>query len=134
MDAKITDLIGQTLTKIEGGTPKDIFMILTTAEGNVYVMEHYQDCCERVEIEELIGDLNDLLNSPLLDAREESNQQRPEGFKHTYTSNGVVYDSEPDSETWTFYKFQTIKGSVTVRWCGTSNGYYSERVDFYKKD
>lgn len=39
-----------------------------------------------------------------------------------------------ESFTWTFYLIQTNKGHVTLRWLGSSNGYYSESVRFARVD
>lgn len=87
-------------------------LVFTLVDGQTLTLFHEQDCCESVYIESVDGDLNDLVMSPLTQAEESSNQENTE-----YGSN-----------TWTFYKFATVKGFVTVRWCGSSNGYYSESV------
>lgn len=83
-----------------------------------YKMEHRQDCCENVYIDDIVGDINDLVDTPILDAYESTNNENP----------------KPNSEsfTWTFYNISTIKGSVTIKWYGASNGYYSETADLYK--
>lgn len=112
----VSELLGKTLTECEQiGNDKIIF---TCSDGSQYKMFHDYDCCESVYIEDVCGELSDLVGSPLLMAEEVSNDQ-PESHK-----------SEDDSETWTFYKFATIKGFVDIRWHGSSNGYYSESVDF----
>ena len=86
--------------------------------GREFMFYHIQHCCENVYISDVVGDLDDLVGSPLLQIEEVSSDDvSPLSNYH-------------DSFTWTFYKFATIKGSVTVKWYGTSNGYYSERVDF----
>lgn len=110
----IEELIGKTLVNIEN--IDDEALIFKCSNGEKYKMYHDQDCCEHVAIEDITGDLNNLLNSPLVMAEETTDEG--ENRWGTYT--------------WTFYKFATIKGYVTIRWYGESNGYYSESVNIEK--
>jgi hypothetical protein len=109
----INYLIGKVCFKITQIDDEELRFYLNN--GKVLTMYHSQDCCESVTIEDICGDLYDLCNTPILRAEESIN------------------DSE-EGETWTFYKIATIKGWVDIRWYGTSNGYYSERVDFELDD
>jgi hypothetical protein len=118
--ANVQELIGKTLTKvIKSGLDDEIFFIVNNEEA--YKMYHDQSCCECVTIEDICGDLNDLVGSPIIVAEEASNSEERE-----------ERDYDDDSFTWTFYKLATNKGYVTIRWYGSSNGYYSESVDFEK--
>lgn len=114
-------LIGKTITGIDGGVNSDQLRF-HTSDGEEYYMEHMQDCCESVSIEDICGDLADLLNSSILQAEESTSDENPEGITKEYQ----------DSFTWTFYRIATNKGSVVIRWYGESNGYYSESVNFRK--
>lgn len=117
--ADVNVLLGKTLVKAEQLEFSQI--VFHTSDGEEYKMYHQQGCCECVTIEDICGNLDDLVGSPLLVAEEVSNADDP-GPLGTYD----------ESYLWTFYKFATIKGSVTMRWYGTSNGYYSESVDFVR--
>jgi len=107
------ELLGRTLYKAEQDGDE---LILYLSNTNFVRFYHSQDCCESVYIEDICGDLNDLVGEPLLVAEEVSDYDAE-----------PLYESE-ESYTWTFYKFATRKGYVDVRWYGSSNGYYSESV------
>ncbi len=121
----INELVGKTLTEVKQNGNELIFV---TDKGDRYKMYHGQDCCESVSIEDINGDLNDLIGTPILKAEEVSNYEptSKEDVERTKEANNW------GSCTWTFYKFATIKGYVDIRWYGESNGYYSESVDFIK--
>ena len=113
-------LVGKTLVRAERGMwSNGDEVVFVTNTGEFYTMRHEQDCCESVDIEDICGDLADLVGSPIIMAEESCNSTDP-----------PREDDQKESYTWTFYKFATAKGYVTIRWLGFSNGYYSESVKF----
>ena len=105
------ELLGRTLYRV---SQHDDELVLYLSDTNYVRFYHQQDCCESVYIEDICGDLKDLVGAPLLVAEEVSDYEGENTGEESYT--------------WTFYRFATRKGWVTVRWYGSSNGYYSESV------
>ena len=115
---KFEILKGKTLTSIENMDKEELVFIVSRREK--YLLYHDQDCCESVTIEDIAGDLDDLIGSPIVMAEEAISYKNPEG---------ITIENQ-DSFKWTFYKLATVKGYVTIRWYSESKGYYSESVDF----
>lgn len=114
----IAEMVGKTFSRVTGGVGDGELVFENDQER--YVFYHEQDCCESVAIEDIVGELSDLVGEPLLMAEEVSGYTGPE-------------PEYADSYTWTFYKFATRRGYVDVRWLGESNGYYSESVDLIRE-
>lgn len=114
-------LKGHTLTEItkENGIGYDERIRFVSQSGDVFLMYHDQDCCESVHLEDVTGEFDDLIGHPILIANE--------------TSDSHTDEKWGDEEEWTFYTLATVKGTVTLRWYGTSNGYYSTSVYLYKE-
>ena len=113
----MAQMLGKTFVQVSGSVDSDE-MLFETAQGERFLFAHMQDCCETVRINDIVGDLQDLVGEPLLIAEEVSGATEPD-------------EEHYESYTYTFYKFATRKGYVDVRWLGESNGYYSEGVDLF---
>ena len=117
----IKDLIGKTFDEVyvvkneDTGDQEELHFKNKTEH---YYFFHEQDCCEKVFIYDICGNIFDLQGSEIIEAEEAIGKN--------------IYDNNLVSVTWTFYKFRTQNGCVVVRWLGESNGYYSEHVDFKK--
>lgn len=111
-------LIGLIITQVVGLHDGSDHVTIKTLCGREFHMYHEQDCCESVSILDICGDPADICNSEILMAEESTNSEDP------------PMEGSDESYLWTFYKLSTIKGSITIRWYGESNGYYSEEVSF----
>lgn len=100
---------------IESITKTDDKLVFHASDGRNFKFSHSQNCCESVYIEDITGDLDDLIGSPLVEAELTSNIDR---------------SGKSDLVIWSFYRYATAKGTVTVRWIGESNGYYSVSVSY----
>lgn len=109
----LSDLVGKVVQSVVGSKGDEEF-ILTFQDGSMLKLHHEQDCCEHVYLEDIVGDVQDLIGHTLLVSEEVSS---------------VRDSSDWGTTTWTYYRFATRKGWVDLRWCGESNGYYSESVD-----
>lgn len=111
-----TTLKGRKIVDIEGLHDGSECVKFLLDDGSLFVMDHTNECCEYVRLVDCIGDdvEANIIGWEILDA---------------YESVNVSTDNEDDSQTWTFYRITTMSGSITLRWLGESNGYYSERVD-----
>lgn len=123
---KVEGLLGRTLVKVEERSNGEE-LVFTLDDGDKYALYHEQDCCESVQIEDVIGNLDDLVGSPLIEASETESESDGKGAEPPPEGRG--YEG---SWTWTYYRFATAKGVVTVRWYGESNGYYNEHPNFGK--
>lgn len=107
-----SDLLDKILISVEANLLAHE-VVFTCQDNTIYKLYHGQDCCEEVRLEDVTGDINDLLNSPIKMAEVVSSQ-----------------DDEQNFICWSFYKLATEKGYVTFRWMSDENSNYSTEVSF----
>mgnify|MGYP001809990637 FL=1 len=90
LDANISDLIGLTMKSVA----KDNDMIsFESIDGRKFTLEHNQNCCEEVVIQEIVGDLTNLIGQPIL-----------------------CVEKVEDESFSARVKFETNKGTVFISW------------------
>jgi hypothetical protein len=112
-------MVGKTIVRIDGLAEGSKLVTFHCLDGSAFRMLHDQECCESVELVDVdepasIGD--GLVRSASM---------------ATFDASSV---GKNDSETWTFYKIAIGWSVLCLRWCGSSNGCYSEKVSFEQRE
>lgn len=126
-----TTLRGLTLKSLTLNKTGESRVTLETTCGRTFVLYHSQDCCESVTIYDTKGAKAKVIGVPLLKVTEAllsggSGRGHDDEWPEDASDDGY----RDESWTWTIYTFHTDKGTYTIRWLGSSNGYYSESVSF----
>ena len=117
---ELSELQGKTIKDITGLDQGSDAVKITTECGKEYLFYHEQDCCESVNLEDFEVSADSLVGGLIVSAEEVTSHDDEDKKPYEYS----------ESWTWTFYKIETNKGGLWMRWLGESNGYYGEGVDF----
>src|SRR3990167_3557122 len=101
-------LVGKKIINIKGLEKESEKVSFFTDDGNEYRFLHLQDWCEHVALNDFEGNAEDLIGANVLSAEEVAGEcEAPDNA---------------ESYKWTFYKIETDKGGLWMRWLGKSNG------------
>jgi hypothetical protein len=120
-DLPLSNLVGLTIESITGLDQYSLEVFINTNCGKKFIFHHEQDCCEQVSLEDFEADSECFEGAVILSA---------EAVTKDAADQVEFPDAELDSALYTFYKIETTRGGLWMRWCGMSNGYYSEAVNF----
>lgn len=115
----IEQMANETIASIKGMEKESERVVIQCESGLTFTFFHDQDCCESVSLYDIDGDPADVVGAVVLSAEEVSSSD----------DDNVKPDEHSESWTWTFYKIETSKGGIWMRWLGESNGYYGEEVE-----
>ena len=118
MRVEPASLVGEVLTHVDIDDKLGVIM-LTTESGRVVKVFHDQDCCEHVYIDGFDGDMQSLVGKVLIEVEQKE-----------FDKGDPPPNEYSESWTRTELRFRVDDATVISRWIGTSNGYYSEDVDF----
>lgn len=110
MDVEVSELKGKTIIDIVKNGDELLF---TCSDGSKYKMCHWEDCCESVSIEDINGDLQDLIGSEILLAEEVNNEEFEKAFEESFTEGDSKWfkqdkdgNNKPESYTYPFTNLQ----------------------------
>lgn len=108
-------MVGKTIIEVDDSNAYNAEIKFICSDGSVFKTVHHQSCCENVYFSDSDNPLNLLVGEKIVAA---------------YYIEQDILGLEYGTGTYTFYTLATQKVSVTMRFIGESNGYYSEYVDF----
>ena len=113
----INQLNGKTIESVSGLKIDSEEVRIATTCGFEFAFWHAQDCCEHVRLNDFEAGTDDFSGALIVSAEKVDGDQ--------------VDPDSGEAFLWTFYKIETSKGEIFMRWLGESNGYYGMDVDFH---
>lgn len=126
MSVPFYELVNQLPVRVTGFEVGSESIMFHMFSGRVYELRYDQDCCATCSVEDIDGDLSMLEGYAILEAEESTSKTNPVDWT-------AEREEHQDSFTWSFYKLRTERGYITIRWYGSSNGYYSEQATLYRR-